>query len=33
MATIVVIVTVAICSVLFFGFDLLWSYLTDLIYG
>src|SRR6186997_306121 len=24
MATIVVIVTVAICSVLFFGFDLLW---------
>ena len=33
MATIVVIVTVAIAAVIFFGFDLLWSYLTDLIYG
>ena len=33
MATIVVIVTVAIAAVIFFLFDLLWAYLTNLIYG
>lgn len=32
-ATIVVIVITAICSLLLFGMDQVWSYLTNLLYG
>lgn len=30
-STIAVLVTVAICSVIFFGFDVLWGYLTEFL--